>query len=64
MACMNQADGHIANNDLASAREAVKQALHHASGNPQLSAMLSNILDNLRDSESARKFLRDIEANH
>jgi len=57
MAYVNQADRHIANNDLASAREAIKQALRHTSEHPQLAAMLSNMLDNLRSSEAANEFL-------
>ena len=47
MEYINQADAHIAAGDLASAREAIKQAIHHASGHPQLCVMLSNMLDNL-----------------
>ena len=49
MTYVNQADAHIANNDLASAREAIQQALRHTSGHPQLAAMLSNMLDSLNE---------------
>jgi len=56
MAYVNQADRHIANNDLASAREAIKQALQHTSGHPQLTAMLSNMLSSLGSPESADTF--------
>jgi len=44
---INQADGHMANNDLASARKAIKEALRHAAGNTQLSGMVANILATL-----------------
>jgi glycosyltransferase involved in cell wall biosynthesis len=44
---INQAERHYAENDLTSAREAIKQALKYASGHPQLTALLSNMLDNL-----------------
>jgi tetratricopeptide (TPR) repeat protein len=57
MVYINQADTHIANNDLAAAREAIKKALTLASGHAQLSSMLSNMLTNLRPSEAADEFL-------
>jgi hypothetical protein len=47
MAYINQADAHMAGNDLASAREAIKEALSHAAGNPQLAEMLTNMLTTL-----------------
>jgi glycosyltransferase involved in cell wall biosynthesis len=56
MAYVNEADRHIANNDLSSAREAIKQALQYTSGHPQLAAMLSNMLDNLGSSGTANEF--------
>jgi glycosyltransferase involved in cell wall biosynthesis len=56
MAYINQADGHIANNDFASAREAIQQALRHASEHPQIAAKLSNILAKLGSPESADTF--------
>ncbi len=63
IAYVNQADRHIANNDLASAREAIKQALQHASGHAQLCALLSNMLANLGDPQSANDFLGTIGKN-
>jgi glycosyltransferase involved in cell wall biosynthesis len=54
---INKADAHIAGGDLASAREAINQAINLASGHPQLCGMLSNMLDNLQSPEAAAKFL-------
>jgi glycosyltransferase involved in cell wall biosynthesis len=57
MSYINQADAHIANNDLASAREAIQQALRRASGHPHLSPLLATMLANLESPEAAEKFL-------
>ncbi|MCG2721901.1 MAG: hypothetical protein L6290_07785, partial [Thermodesulfovibrionales bacterium] len=53
MTYLNLADAHIANNDPASARKSIREALHHASGHAQLCSMLANILENLPCSGSA-----------
>jgi glycosyltransferase involved in cell wall biosynthesis/ADP-heptose:LPS heptosyltransferase/SAM-dependent methyltransferase/predicted O-methyltransferase YrrM len=54
---INEADAHIAKGDLALAREAIHQAINHASGHPQLCGMLSNMLENLQSPEAAAEFL-------
>lgn len=57
MALLHQADSHIARNDLPAALEAVREALPFAQDNKSLRDVLTDILINLSDPESAREFL-------
>jgi glycosyltransferase involved in cell wall biosynthesis len=64
MAYLNQADRHIGNNNLASAREAIKHALQYTSEHPHIAAMLSNMLTHLESAETANQFLGTEEKDH
>jgi glycosyltransferase involved in cell wall biosynthesis len=64
MAFIRQADRHIAGNNMALAREAIKQALLTVDENDRMVGILCNILSSLGDPRAAEEFRRAKGKNH